>query len=261
MNAISLRSTAYNIFHLGAPALAGLLIDKIGFEYVYFLNTGLSIAAMVFTHYLPFAGKWERKNGNVFSQMKEGLTYVRVETGILLVLAFTLLTTLLGTSYFKLLPVFVDDILKVGATGMGVLVSASAVGALASSLVMASLPSKRRGAMFLGSAVLLGIALIGFAISRNWYLSLGLIVLIGLGRSARTTLANTLLQSYTAPNYRGRVMSLYSLDEGVLSLGSFFAALVAAASSVSWAVGSFAAALVLLTLLAVVLVPKIRKME
>lgn len=261
MNAISLRSTAYNIFHLGAPALAGLLIDKIGFEYVYYLNTCLSIAAMVFTHYLPFGGKWERKNGNVFSQMKEGLKYVRTETSILLILVFTLLTTLLGTSYFKLLPVFVDDILKVGATGMGVLVSASAVGALLSSLTMASLPSKKRGAMFLASAVLLSISLIGFAISRNWFLSLGLILLVGMGRSARTTLSNTMLQSYSAPNLRGRVMSLYSLDEGVLSLGSFFAALIAAATGVSWVVGGFAAILLVLTLLAAVCLPKIRKME
>jgi len=261
MNAISLRSTAYNIFHLGAPAIAGLLIDKIGFEYVYYINTVLSIASMVFTHYLPIGGKWERKNGNLFSEMKEGLKYVRAETGILLVLAFTLLTSLLGTSYFKLLPVFVDDILKVGATGMGVLVSMSAVGALASSLTMASLPSKRRGAMFLASALLLSVTLVGFAISRSWYLSLGLILLVGLSRSARTTLANTLLQSYTAPNYRGRVMSLYSLDEGVLSLGSFFAALVATATSVSWAVGGFAALLFVLTILAVVFLPKIRKME
>ncbi|RJQ37354.1 MAG: MFS transporter [Dehalococcoidia bacterium] len=261
MNAVSLRSTAYNILHLGAPAIAGLLIDKIGFEYVYYLNTALSITGLVLTLFLPFTGTLERKAGNMFSQMKEGLKYIRGETSILLVIGFTMMTTFLGGSYFKLLPVFVDDILEVGATGMGVLVSISAIGALTSSLVMASIPGRKRGAMLLGAITLLSLSLIGFAVSRNWYLSLGFILMVGLGRSARATLSNTLIQSYTAPGYRGRVMSFYSLEEGVMSLGSFIIALVAVGVGVDRAVGGFAATLLVLTLAGIILLPKIRKME
>lgn len=261
MNAISLRSTGYNILHLGAPALAGVLIDKIGFEYVYYINSGLSTAALVLTLFLPFTGTWERKGGNLFSQMREGLKYVRTETGILFILILTMLSTFLGTSYFKLLPIFVDDILKVGATGMGVLLSVSAAGALVSSLATASLPSRKRGAMMLASATLLGLALVSFAFSPSWHLSLVFILLIGLARSARTTLANTLLQSYTAANYRGRVTSLYSMEEGVMSLGSFIIAMIAEATGVSWAVGNFASALVLISLLAMVFLPRVRKLE
>lgn len=261
MNAVSLRSIGYNIIHLGAPAIAGVLIDALGFEFVYYLMSSLSFISLVFALFLPLTSSREEKSGGVFSQLKDGLKYTLGEANILFVLAFIMMTALFATPYLRLLPVFVDDILKIGATGMGILLSASAIGAVVGSLILASLPSKRRGAMLLIAAIVLGLAVTVFAFSLNWYLSLAFIVLAGPGRTAQTTLSNTLLQSYTDSSYRGRVMSLYSMELGISNLGAFGAALLAGVIGVSLTVGGFALTLVLLSLVAMVFLPRIRKLD
>lgn len=275
MNAISLRSTGYNIVHLGAPALAGLLVDALGFEVVFYITSALSITAMILAVLLPMTPKGEGSGSSVFAQLKDGLKYVRTESSILFVLAYTLTAAILATPASRLMPVFVDDILKVGAGGMGILLSATAIGALVSSLAIASLPNRRRGVLLLIASSVLGIVFVFFAFSTSYHLSLFLMAIVGLARTARTNLSNTLLQSYTAPNYRGRVMSLYSMEDGVTSLGGFIAAMIAGGVSfhlggvsvqwggvgVQWAVGGFAMVLVLLPLVTAIFLPRIRKLE
>jgi MFS family permease len=163
--------------------------------------------------------------------------------------------------YMFMLPIFVDDILKVGAKGMGILMSVSGIGAIAGSLTLASLPNKKRGLMLLVSSLLLGAALVGFSFSSWWYLSLGLIVFVGLGQSGRMTLASTLLQYYTDDEYRGRVMSFYMMEWGLTSFATFSAGLITEAIGVQWAVGGFAIVLTLLSILALAFVPRLRSLD
>jgi MFS family permease len=115
--------------------------------------------------------------------------------------------------------------------------------------------------MLLIDVTVLGLALVGFAFSRNWYFSLTVIVLVGLALPARTAMCNSLVQSYTDRNYQGRVMSIYSLQDGVSSLGGFIAAMVAVVIGTPWTVGGFAMAMVLLSVLAMVFLPRIRKLD
>lgn len=261
MNAISLRTMGYNILHLGAPALAGVLIDAFDFASLYYLMTFITVIALILTFFLPFIRGFEEKRRTAASQLVDGLKYVRSNPNILFILSFALISIMLTRPYIRLMPVFVDDILKVGATGMGILLSTSAIGALVISLIMASLPSKRRGIMLLVASTVMGLALAFFAFSSNWYLSLVFIIFVGMGQSARTTLTNTLLQAYAAPNYRGRVMSLYSMEEGTASLGVFMVAMLAEIWGVPWTVGGFALCAVLLALIALVFLPRIRKLD
>jgi len=275
MNAISLRSTGYNIVHLGAPALAGLMIDVLDFELVFYVTSGLGVGATILAALLPMTPKGEGRGGSVLAQFKDGLKYIRSEVSLLFVLVYALTAAILATPGSRLLPVFVDDILKVGAGGMGMLLSATAIGALISSLAIASLPNRRRGALLLGASSVLGLVFVFFAFSTSYHLSLFLMAMVGLARTARTNLSNTLLQSYTAPNYRGRVMSLYSMEDGVTSLGGFIAAMIAGGVSfniagvsvqwagvgVQWAVGGFAMVLVVLPIFTAIFLPRIRKLE
>ena len=261
MNAISLRNLGRTTVRLGAPALAGVLIDVFDFELVYYLITGIGFISLILTMYLPMTGKWEEKSSNVISELKDGLKYIRGETNILFLLVFTTMMGLLSMSYLRFMPVFIDDILKVGATGMGILLSASAIGSSAGSLVLASIPSRRRGAILMTSVVILGIALAGFAFSHNWYFSLAFIILVGIGHAVRTTLSNTLIQSYAAPAYLGRVMSFYTMEIGFTSLGIFGAAMLAEVIGVPWTVAGFALALVPLSLLSLVFFPRVWKLD
>lgn len=261
MNALALNNLGMNIFRLLSPALAGFLIDIIGFDAIYYLLTGLYIMSSIFISFIPSTSKITIRGGNALSDIKDGLQYLRRETIILLVLAFTLLVILFTMPYVIMMPIFADDILKVGATGMGVLLSVSGIGALITSLVLASLPNKKRGVMMLLGGLLMGLAVAGFAFSSSWYLSIILIAFVGIGQAVHMTLGSTLIQYYVTPEYRGRVMSILMMNFGLTSLGTFFAGVLAESIGVQWAVGGLALILVIIAFLALAFVPQIRKLD
>jgi MFS family permease len=261
MNAVSLRSAGYNIMRMVAPAFAGVVIDRFDFAPVYYVMTSFSILAMIFTLFLPRLALAAGKSRDVLSQLKDGFAYARRETHILFVLVFILVVAVLVTPYSRLMPVFVDDILGVGATGYGLLLSVLAIGGIVGSLVTASLPSKKRGVMMLIDVAVLGLALMLFAFSTNWYFSLGVMALVGLALPARISLSNSLVQTYTDRAYQGRMMSIYSLQDGIFSLGGFLAAMLAGVIGTPWTVFAFALVMVLMSLSSLAFLPRIRKLD
>jgi MFS family permease len=160
-----------------------------------------------------------------------------------------------------LLPIFTEDILHKGASGMGILVSISAIGAMACSLVLASLPNRSRGMMLIISSLILGAALTVFAFSSSWTLSIIAIIFVGLGQTGRMTLAGTLLQHYVEDAYRGRVMAIYMMEFGLTSLGVFLAGVLSDSIGVQWAVGGLAILLVAMTAAVAVFSPKLRALQ
>jgi MFS family permease len=266
LNAVSLNNMGMNILRLLAPALTGFLIDAFDFEAVYYVMTGLYLMATIFITLLPATSTIGISGGSALTGIKEGFQYLRHETTILVVLVFVLLSIVFSTPYQRLMPVFCDDILKVGgtavgATGMGVLLSVSAVGAVIVSLILASLPNKKRGLILLASSLLMSLALVGFSFSTSWPLSLALIFFLGLGQTGQMTLASTLMQYYVDPEYLGRVMSILMMQYGLISFGTFFAGVLAETTGVQWAVGGFGMVIILLSIVALASVPRIRNLE
>ncbi len=261
MNAVSLTTMGMNALRLFAPAVTGFLIDAFAFEAVYYTMTGSYLMAVVFIAFMPLTSTIIHSDSSALASIKEGIKYVQHEITILLILVFVLFVVILSMPYMFLMPIFTEDILKVGATGMGTLLSVSGGGAIVGSVILASLPNKKRGVMLLASGVILGLALVSFSFSSSWYLSLALIVLVGLGQTARMTLANTLLQYYVSDGYRGRVMSIYMMEFGLMSFGTFAAGMIAESIGVQWAVGGFAMVLVFLSILAFIFLPRIRKLD
>ena len=261
MNAISLNTMGMNVLQLFAPAAAGFLVDAFNFEAVYYVMTAMYAIAVGFFCFLPSVRAASKVRVKAFEGIGKGLMYIRHNMNVLHVLLFTLVIVLLAMPYNNLMPIFVDDVLHVGATGMGILMSLSGAGAMVGSIVLATLPSRRRGIMLAGSALVLGIALTAFAFSRSWPLSLGLIVIVGLGQTGRMTLSSTLVQSYVDNEYMGRVMSVFMMQFGFTSFSTFLAGMLAEGVGVQWATGSFAIALTLVSILVIVFVPRIRRMQ
>ena len=261
MNAVSLNTLGTNSLRFIIPAITGFLIDAFDFNAVYFAMTGMYLMAVVFIFFLPHTSKMTIGGSGALTSIKEGLKYISHETTIIIILLFTLFVVILSMPYFMLMPIFTEDILKVGASGMGVLMSVSGIGAMVGSLVLASLPNRKRGFMLLTSCLILGIALIGFAFSGSWYLSLGMIIFVGLGSTGRMTLGNTLIQYYVDNEYRGRVMSIYMMEFGLVSFSTFAAGLMAEVWGVQLVVGGFAMALVFLSIMAMFFIPRIRKLD
>jgi len=137
----------------------------------------------------------------------------------------------------------------------------SGIGALVGSLMIAGMGPRRRGAVFLYSIVLTGASLLVFA-SSNWYfLSLLVIIPVGLGQSWRLSLSNALVQAYTSDTYRGRVMSIYMMEFGLTSFGVFGIAILSQAIGVQWAIGATAAGLLGLGILSLAFAHSIRSLD
>lgn len=261
MNAVSLDSTGMNVFRLASPAIAGFLVDFLGYDSVYYVMTGLYLVGTVCIAFMPLTGKLMSSASNVLHEIKEGFSYIRRDSTILWLLVFTLFVVILSMPYMTLLPVFAEDVLDVGAGGMGILVSVSGVGAMISSLVLASLPNKKRGVMLLISGLILGIALTGFAFSEIWALSLVIIVFVGMGQAGRMALGNTLVQYYVEPEYRGRVMSIYVMNFGLTSFGGAAAGLLTESFGPKVGLGGFSIALIVVSFLALIILRRIRELD
>ncbi|MBI2850239.1 MAG: MFS transporter [Chloroflexi bacterium] len=261
MNAISLNFMGMNALQILAPAIAGFMVAKYDFEAAYYTMTGLYIMAIIFFIFMPRIGVKESGRGNALENIKEGLHYVWHEETIRTVLILSFIAVVLSMPYGMLMPFFADDVLNVGAQGMGIMFSVSGAGAIVASITLASLPNKKRGIMLLIGGIILGLALTGFAFSTLWPLSLTLIVFVGIGGTVRMSLTNTLVQYYVEDEYRGRVMSLFMMQFGLSSFGTFAAGLIAESFGVQWGIGGFAIALIVLSILTLVFLPKIRKLD
>ena len=113
----------------------------------------------------------------------------------------------------------------------------------------------------LGSSVFLSLALVAFSFSKSWYLSLGLVALIGFGQAAGFSLTNSLIQYYVDDQYRGRVMSILQMQIGMMALGTFVAGMLTEAIGIQWALGSFGAIMVAVTIAAYIYFPRIRELD
>ena len=159
-------------------------------------------------------------NGIVYS-----MKHQRVRTILLLFLA----VGVFGWSYIVLMPAFARDVLGRGANGYGLLMSASGVGAFIGALVVATyghLFTPRK--LALGGVWLFSIALLAFALTRNFYLALVFLTFAGFGMLLFFSTSNTVLQTIVPDEMRGRVMGVWSLVFGaMIPLGSLEAGAVA----------------------------------
>jgi MFS family permease len=144
---------------------------------------------------------------------------------------------------------------------MGLLTSVSGVGALLGSLVLASLPNKKRGLMLILSGVIMGLAVVVFSFSRWWYLSMGMMLFAGLGPTGHMAITSTLLQSYAEPDYRGRMQSFQAMANGLASFGTFLAGVLSEAVGVQWAVGGMAIFLTLISIGFWTFSPRLRQLD
>ncbi|OGO30268.1 MAG: hypothetical protein A2Z29_09165 [Chloroflexi bacterium RBG_16_56_11] len=261
MNAISLNNLGMNVFRLLAPAAAGFLIDAFDFWVVFSINTAMYLMSTLCIVFVPPSPVASGGESNTINDVREGWEYIRHEKTILLVLLFTVGATILGSPYSQLLPMFTEGILKVDATALGFLISASGVGAILAALVIASMGNRRRGLIMLLGGLIMSLALLGFAFSRSWYLSLILIPFIGAGSTGQMALGNSLIQHYVDADFRGRVMSFFMLGFGLGSLGAFFAGILAEGIGVQWAIGGMAAILVVMTVILLLREPRLRKLD
>jgi len=261
MNAISLNNMGMNFFRIIAPASTGFIIDAWGFAATYYVMGVLYLFASVFLLFIRNKRIIVERAESTFHEIAEGLRYLKRERIIFLILLFTLGCTILGQPFNMLLPMFTEDILDVGASGMGVLMAVSGIGAIIVSFVLASMTNKKRGILMISSGIILSISLVIFSFNTVWIIALVMAAFIGLGQTGQLAISMTLIQYYVDPAYRGRAMSVQMLGFGMSSLGALFGGVMAETLGIEWAIGGLAMGLGLLSTVMLIFSPRLRTLD
>jgi MFS family permease len=240
-NAIAMNSSMVTGTRLIGPALAGFLISLVGEGMCFALNAASYIAVIAALLLIKVPNKQRVSSeapAPVLKQLKEGFTYAfgfRPLRALILLMAFI---SLFGTPYTTLLPAFAKDRFLGDATTLGFLSTATGVGSLVGAVFLAS----RKSVLGLGrfiiiACALFGFGLIGFALSHNFWLSLGLLTLTGFGMLVQMASSNTLIQTIVEEDKRGRVMSIYTMAfMGLAPFGALIAGWIAGKIGIEWTI-------------------------
>ena len=226
MNAIALNSTMFNGARIIGPAIAGILVARIG-EGWCFLANGLSYIAVISGLLMMRVTKPARlaAHGPALAHLIEGYRFARHTAPIRSLLLLLGLVSLVAMPYTVLMPVFAAQILHGGARGLGILMGATGVGAMFGALTLAT----RSGVLGLGRWVAFscggfGLFLAAFSFSHHFWLSAALLLPVGFCMMLGMSSSNTLIQAMTPDHLRGRVMAMYTMMfMGMAPFGSLFA--------------------------------------
>jgi MFS family permease len=230
-NAIALNSSMVNAARLIGPSIAGLLIAKVGEGYC-FLTDGVSyIAVIISLVVMHVPGRVVRTGErSVRRELVEGWRYVSEFAPIRNILLLLAVISLVGMSYTVLMPIYATGVLHGGAHTLGFLMAASGTGALTGALLLAARNTVRGMLKIIPVAsVGFGMGLIVLAQARVQWISFGLMFIVGYSLMQHMAVSNTILQTISDEDKRGRVMSYYTMSFlGMAPFGSLFAGALAA---------------------------------
>lgn len=214
-NSSTWNSTVWQIGAVGGPAIGGFMYGFLGVAKAYLINTmffGLSF--LFFSFIATRAVIKSEKVESLKESITAGLRFVFSNQLLLSALSLDLFAVFFGGAV-ALLPMFADQILQVGPKGLGILRSAPAIGALLMAVLLTLYPLKKAaGKKLLYAVAMFGACSIGFALSRNFYLSIFFLALGGAFDNISVVLRTTIVQLYTPDHMRGRVSSVNSIFIG-----------------------------------------------
>jgi MFS family permease len=212
-NAIAMNSAMFNGARLIGPSLAGIIIGLSNEGFCFLVNAISYIAVIISLYIIKVPAREHVEHEySMLKKIKEGWSYSFSHLPIKFLIFNISVLTMFGMSYTVLMPIFARDILKGTAQTMGFLMSMAGVGALIGAMYLASRKSIQGLSRIMTFAMTaLSLALIMFSLSKNFFLSMGLMLLVGIGMSFQMATSNTILQSVVDDKMRGRVMSLHTM--------------------------------------------------
>ncbi|MEN1785467.1 MAG: MFS transporter [Bacteroidota bacterium] len=228
-NAATWSSSTWQVASMLGPAFAGFSIGWIGVHWSLCIIFGFSLVALLFLFKISRKPILNPKLGEpVFQSLKDGLSFVFNSKPVLGALSLDMIAVLFGGAV-ALLPVFAQDILKVGSEGFGILRAAPAVGASLIMLLSTRFPLHRKaGKKLLWAVFGFGVCIITFGLSTYFWLSVVALFLSGAVDGVSMIIRQTILQLKTPDHMRGRVASVNSIFVGSSNeLGAFESGLTA----------------------------------
>ena len=263
-SAIGLNAMVFNMARSTGPALSGMLISLSSTGISYAVQALFMILATVWTTQLSKVtpgdpsshGSHDESFGqSIIEGWKFSWRTPEVRTGILIVIVAALFMIPFST----LLPVFARDLLLVGARGQGLLLTAMGIGALCSSILIASVGDRMpRGLLMLGGVALYGVLVVIFSVSHWFPLSMGLMAIIGLCHVSSHALVQTVIQTYSPPEFRGRAIAIFHMTQVLLLVGGMVVGALSAMIGAPWAASSMSIVGTLCMVAIFVMVPRAR---
>lgn len=240
LNAIALNSSMFHATRIIGPSIAGLIVASVG-EGMCFLINAISYVAVIISLLAiedPYNANLNVNTNSRWARLMEGARFVwdtKPVRALLILLGFT---SLAGVPYIVLMPIFADKVLKSGAIGFGLLLAASGCGAVLGALSLANKDGTKGLCRFVALAsICFGFGLVSFSFSRNIWLSAMILVPVGATMVIGMASTNTLIQTMTPDNLRGRVMSLYAMMFMCMSpFGALLAGIIGETLSAPFAV-------------------------
>jgi MFS family permease len=214
-NAVTWNNSVFQIGSVVGPALSGLLVAYIGFPFVYLLDALCAFAFFLLVFPIRRSKQVrDRTEANTWKSLVAGVRFVFSRKVILATITLDLFAVLLGGAT-ALMPIFADRILHCGPVGLGWMRAMPAIGAFATAMAVAHLPPmKRAGKTLLWCVTGFGVATILFGLSKTFWLSLGVLCLIGAFDSVSVIIRGSIVQLVTPDEMRGRVSSVNNIFIG-----------------------------------------------
>ena len=228
-NAATWSSSTWQMGSVFGPAVAGVSIGVIGVHWSMCLVFGFTILALIGLSQIEKKPILNPKIGEpIFQSLKEGVRFVFKNQTILGAISLDMFAVLFGGAV-ALLPIFAQDILKVGSEGFGILRAAPAVGSILTMLLAAYFSlNKNAGKKLLIAIFIFGGSIILFGLSEIFWISVFALFLSGVADGVSVVIRNTILQLHTPDHMRGRVSSVNSIFVGSSNeLGAFESGLTA----------------------------------
>ena len=231
MNAFALVTLGWGGTRLVVPAAGGVLIAAYGPEAALVVQAALMYTAAVAASMIRLQDDSREKPqlSEVINGLLEGARYVRDNTVVLGLLTFGLTPALIVFPFvYGLIPVYAAEIFQVGPTGLGVLMSASGIGMVVGTMVVASLGDFRaKGKLVIGAVAMAVVVMAAFS-RMTWFLGgFGMLVLLSLFMPLVYTTVQAVVQSIIPDRLRGRISGFAMVTWGAFPMGSLLAGALA----------------------------------
>jgi MFS family permease len=217
-NGVALQASARNANQVLAPSVVGILLAWHP-PIAFFTMVGLHTAAMLTVAGLPMGRPVTAKGRGVRGELAGGLRMAVSTPWVRTLLGMALLPVILGFPFQQLLPVFQQEVFRVGEERLGFMYAVVGVGALTGSLLVATFAGlTRRGLPQLVAGVLFGVALVFFALAPAYWFALPALLVVGVASQSYNTINQTLLMTNVEPAYYGRMASLMMMTRSLMPL-------------------------------------------
>ena len=248
-SAVAVDSGVRNLSRIAGPAIAGILLTVMEIENVFWISAGSILAVLLALFVVRPASNRDAISDSVKADIREAAAYVKDSPAVQSLLILTVAPMVFAFPYTAMMPLFAEELLQLGPKGLGVLLSAAAVGALVGSAWLTlSSGTEGAGKWLVGSILSMGLFLLLFVTMETFVTASATMFLVGFASSTYRTMSRAVLQTRVPDRLRGRILSIALMDRGLMPLGAILIGAVAEWAGALWAGVAMGSGCIVLTL-------------